>query len=201
MTDTREENEVEPTIPSSEIPLEVEDEEVPTEEEPAQGDPKEDEPPKPLPSLANFDVPAAVQGGGAPPWAKIPSGMKFPRGRQIMFVRIRAELTDAPWKGERQCICWSINLADERIALKRAMGDSLKLTDELTKQMIRSVDGFVANWDGLRGEDDIEVFWAEIGRKGRTILQRLFTQHHIPNPQQVADFFENCIAVRVASSG
>lgn len=181
-----------------ETPLEFEDDVAETEE-PEQGEEKEPE--KRRPTLAAFDMPPIVPGGGAPPWAAIPPGLKFPRGRQIMFIRIRADLTDTPWKGERQCICWSINLADERIALKRAQGDALKLTDELAKQMVRSVDGRIASWDGLRGEDDIEVFWSEIGRKGRTILQRLFTQLHIPDPQQLADFFENCIAVRTASSG
>lgn len=193
----------EPEVVEEEVPLEVEDDVEEGKYEQADDDGNEEaEPEKKQPTLASFELPTVVPGGGVPAWATPPPpGMKFPRGRQIMFIRIRAELTDAPWKGERQCICWSINLADERLALKRAQGDGLKLTDELAKQMIRAVDGHRANWDGLRGEDDIEVFWSEIGRKGRTILQRLFTQMHIPDPRQLSDFFENCIAVRTVSSG
>lgn len=160
---------------------------------------KEKEKPPPEPT-----VPEARQ-GGAPPWVKIPEGMKFPRGRQVLFLRFRSRWTDTPWIGEeiageegkwRQCICWSISVGDKKLALQRAQADPNRLADELAKQMIRAVDGSVVRWDGVPGEGNIEQWWTHMGERVRTLISKIFLQLHTMKKEETRDFFENCIAVR-----
>ncbi len=142
-----------------------------------------------------FAIPNA-RAGGAPQWAKIPSGFKFPRGRQVAFIRFRAEWTDTPWKGDRQAIVWSLTDADEKIGLARAMGDVNRAANELSKQMLRAVDGYEVTWDGSPGPGNIDRWWTEIGGKCRQILVRVYTQLHVLSEEERTDFFENCIEVR-----
>ena len=136
--------------------------------------------------------------GGAPAWAKIPSDLKFPRGRQVAFLRFRQEWTDTPASGERQCIVWSLTDADEKMALSRAMGDAARAASELTKQMLRSVDGFVADWSGAPSPANIDTWWRDIGARCRQMLIRIYTQLHVLSEDERKDFFENCIELRSA---
>lgn len=142
-------------------------------------------------------LPEATQ-GGAPPWVKIPEGFKFPRGRQIAFVRFRAEWTDTPEAGERQAILWALTDADEKIALSRAMGDVNRAAGELAKQMVRAIDGYVSDWTGANGPANIDQWWNAIGGRCRGMLIRIFTQLHVLNEDERKDFFEHCIALRTA---
>lgn len=158
------------------------------------------------PSLANITLPEAEQ-RGAPPWVLIPPGMKFPRGRQVLFLKFRSSWTDAPWKGDelpglegkwRQCICWGISVGDKKLALGRAQSDPNRIADELTKQMIRAVDGKQVKWDGLP-EGSLDEWWTEVGERVRLLINKIFLQLHTMKREELQDFFENCIAVR--SSG
>lgn len=154
--------------------------------------------------------------GGAPPWVQLPPGFRFPRGKQILFLRFRSAWTDTPWKGAahinpetgetdkdengkeilyRQCVVWPINNADKKLALGRAQRDPNRAADELAKQMIRVHDGVEADWAVVRA-NGVEMFWNEMGEKCRGLLTRIFTQLHVLDTNSTADFLENCIAVR-----
>lgn len=132
----------------------------------------------------------------APTWAKVPKGMRFPKGIDVLFVRIRGELTMYPGKGDRQVILWPMTDGDQKIALGRAMGDRNRAAVEMTKQIVRAIDGQPVNWTGDPSAPGIDVdrFWHEIGPKGRNLLDRLFVQLNMMNEDELVDFFEHCIA-------
>lgn len=134
----------------------------------------------------------------APPWAKVPKhkDFKIPRGAQVLFLRFPPEMTAAPQKGERQCIVWTLSLGDTHAAVERArgLGSAERGIESLTKQMVRAIDGQVADWSGAGGAADIDQFWRDIGPKCRTILQTIYTQLHVPTQAELAHFFVNCIA-------
>lgn len=138
--------------------------------------------------------------GGAddmPEWAVLPNDLKIPKGRVVAFILFRADWTDTPDKGDRQCIVWNLSDADERIALKRtAMGDGLGAVSELAKQSVRAVDGHRVDWSKPKGPGSIDQFWREIGAKCRALVQRWYLQNHQLTDREQADFFENCVAVR-----
>lgn len=136
--------------------------------------------------------------GEVPEWAVVPPDLKVPAGRVMMFVRFRAQWTDAPHKGDRQCIVWSLTDADEKAALNRCMGDANRAASEYTRQMIRAVDGCVARHDIPHGSGSLDEFWTEIGAKCRILLLRLYTKWHSPTEEEIQDFFENCVAARTA---
>jgi hypothetical protein len=148
---------------------------------------------------AEFD-PTAPTEGAVPEWVKEPVGLKYPSGgRQATYVQFRAAWTDCPEKGDRQCILWNLSEADEKLALKRTRGESLRTIDELTKQMIRVVDGVKANWTGV-GPGSVDVFWNDIGAKCRQQLKNLYAKTHMFSAEDAVDFFTNCIAVRTVAS-
>lgn len=158
-------------------------------------DAPEEEDPSIVPPFAALP---AARPGGAPAWVKIPEGFKFPRGRQVAFVKFRASWTDTPSKGDRQCILWSLTDADEKLALVRARGDVNRAASELAKQMVRALDGCSANWDGTPGGGNIDTWWNEIGGRCRGMLVRIFTQLHVLSEEERTDFFEKCIELRTA---
>lgn len=130
-----------------------------------------------------------------PTWAMVPKGLKFPRGSTPMFIRFRAELTATPHKGERQAIILPLTVSEQLVAVERAKvhESETRVLFELAKQMIRSVDGHIADWTGKPGPANIDTWWKEIGPKYRGILQDLFNQLHVLKPAELKDFFENCI--------
>ena len=136
--------------------------------------------------------------GAAPDWALLPKDLRWPKGRQVLFVRFRAELTDTRWKGERQAILWPISMGDKKLALGRAGGDPNRLSDELAKSMVRAIDGHVVDNTGTPGPANLDAWWDEIGEKCRSMLQRIFVQLHVVSRDEAADFFESCVAVRIA---
>lgn len=159
---------------------------------------------KQAPARFAFRMPAASD-DRPPRWVRIPKGLRFPKGRQAVFIRFKAEWTDVPWKGHalvdekgtwRQCIAWALTDADEKMALGRAMSDANRAPGQLAKQMIRAVDGYQADWSGSPGEGSIDAWWTEIGGRCRTQLIRLYTQLHMLSEDEQKDFFETCIAVR-----
>jgi len=143
---------------------------------------------------ATQTIPTATR--RAPSWAKIPKDMKFPKGIDVIFARIRASTTMYPGKGDRQVIIWPMTDADQKLAIGRAMGDRNRANIEITKQMIRSIDGQRINWTGDPSQPgaDVDQFWHDIGPKGRNLLDRIWTQLHTMSADELFDFFENCIA-------
>lgn len=133
--------------------------------------------------------------GGLPEWAVMPPGFKIPAGRTVSFLKFKAEWTDAPEKGDRQCIVWNLTDNDERIAIKRASGgDAMMVAGELSKQMIRAIDGVKVNWMASKGPGCMDTFWSEMGSKCRQMVIRWYTQNHSLSEAEQADFFENCVA-------
>lgn len=170
-------------------------------------------------SMLSMGLPEAKH-EGAPLWVVIPPNFKFPRGKQVLFLRFKATWTDTPWKGEpiddpatgkpevdafgkpvlyRHCICWPVNTADKKLALGRAQRDPNRAADELAKQMIRVHDGFEADWAVARA-NGVEAFWNEIGERCRTLLIRVFSQLHVLDMDSTRDFLQNCIEVRSTGS-
>lgn len=185
----------EPVVPASdEQALEIEEEAPPAEE-------AKEEPPE---EKKFFDIPEA-KAGGAPAWVRVPKGFKFPKGRQIIFVRFRAEWTDTPEYGHgmsdqpgrwRQCIIWPLSDADEKHALNRAMGDINRAPGQLAKQMVRAIDGHEADFGGSPSPGNIDRWWDQIGGRCRGQLIRLYTQLHVLGRDEQKLFFESCVAVR-----
>ena len=143
-----------------------------------------------LPSASDEDIPE---------WAVLPPNLKIPRGKRVTFIRFRASWTDAPEKGERQCLLWTLTDGEEKLANDRCGGSSTRAPAEYSKQMIRAVDGVMVDWSKSRGPGSVDEFWREIGPKGRTMLMRLYAQLHLPSDEDINDFFEHCVAVRTAS--
>lgn len=141
-------------------------------------------------------IPAADD-GPLPAWVISPEGLKYPRGRQAYFLRFRGEWTDTPKKGDRQCILWTLNDGDEKMAYARSMGDPNRAMGQLARQMVRAVDGHVVDWSGAPSPGNIDKWWSEIGGKCRSQIVRLYTKLHILQLEDQKDFFENCVAVRV----
>ena len=136
-----------------------------------------------------------------PEWmrGKIPEGIVAPRGIEKQFVRIRSSWTYAPHKGDRILIVWPLSEGDEKLAYMRCANEQNRAIWELSKQMIRAIDGQVADWSGVPGPANVDTLWREIGMKGRGLLMRLYTQFHSRDAQESADFFGNCIARYVGS--
>lgn len=150
--------------------------------------------------MANEQENEVEDSSGLPEWATMPEGLKVPPGRQVHALRFRSEWTDVPGKGDRHCIVWNLSDAEERIALKRSGGgdEPVSMATELAKQMIRAIDGHKADWSGVAGPGNIDVFWREIGSKCRQLVVRWYTQTHMLSDAERADFFENCVASRTA---
>ena len=190
----------------AEQPLEFDDPvaDKPTPEEVAAEEQKEKEAEQEIKRLVTLPEPT---NGGAPGWVKSPAGMRFPKGRMIIFVRFRAEWTSTPKKGHeiegetglwRQAICWDMSIGDQKLGLQRSVGDPNRQVDEFAKQMVRAIDGAVIDWSGAPGAGAIDVWWEEIGPRCRSSMHRIFGQLHTLSKEQMAYFFESCIAVRNA---
>lgn len=166
------------------------------------------EEPKPKP---RFVIPSS-QGSGVPAWARMPKGLKVPRGRQLVFMCFPSEWTDTPNKGHeipalleagfsgigRECICWSLSDNDEKWAVNRAAGDPNRALGMFAKQMIRAIDGVKVNWAnaGTGGPGDVEQWMNELGGRCRQMITRLYSQMHVLKPEEMQLFFEHFVAVR-----
>jgi hypothetical protein len=145
---------------------------------------------------------------GVPAWAKVPEGFAFPEGWTVWFIRFPAKMTNRRRGPERQCIVWNLSEADEKRASRAARGDGLRIIDEMTKAMIRSIDGqriklgpsIAAAAVGAAGDTEgmgnVTAFWNEIGAKCRHQLKSLYLKNHVMEAAENADFFENCVAPR-----
>lgn len=154
---------------------------------------KAEEAPVPAPPRMPYATDDAV-----PDWVVVPSNLRVPRGRQLVFLRFPPSITGDGTKGERQCICWSMSDAEEKIAHDRCAGNPARSAVEFPKQMIRVVDGVLVDWSKSRGPGSVDEFYREIGPKGRNLLARVYTTLHMTTEDELRDFFENCVAVRTA---
>lgn len=136
-----------------------------------------------------------------PEWAKVPSGLALPPGKQIGFMMFKAEWTDRPHGGDRVIVMWGLTVADERLARAATRGDSTRSYEELAKRMIRSVDGHRADWTGKQGPGSINRFWDEVGPKCRPLIINAYLKTHSLGAEETADFFLNCCAYRSAVAG
>lgn len=167
-----------------------------------------------------------------PLWAAphLPEDFRIPPGRQVAFMRFPSAWTDAPDKGvlstyarrvrrgeddyevveteelSRIIVCWPISDLEERLAMQRTRGEPGRSYDELTKQMIRAVDGRRADWSGTWAKKpdqliDVKTVWSELGAKCRQPLLGLYRQLHQLSTEQSADFFLHCLVVTSAVAG
>ena len=132
----------------------------------------------------------------APPeWAQVPGdGFKLPPdGKEVLYIKIPGSLTDYKGKGDRQCIMWNLTYADEKNALKRCFNDPMRTTDEMTRQMIRAIDGRRVNWASPASPDGIDRWWDEIGIRARMLLKGIFVKRTSASQEERLDFFGNCV--------
>jgi len=136
---------------------------------------------------------------GPPDWAGFPKGVTPPKGANVIFARFRAEWTATPNKGDRFCACWPLTDSEEMVALNRSNNSGDRAVMELSKQMVRVIDGHAVDWSAPVGPGSIDAWWTEIGPKCRNMLTRLYTQTHVMDVQERIDFFANCVEVRTVS--
>lgn len=156
-----------------------------------------------------------------PPWVVIPPGMRFPKNRQVGFIRFPSKWTTAHEKGlvhageeavpseyagarYRQVILWSLTIADEKLARVAAKGDALATYPEMSKRMIRAIDGHLVDWstgDVEVNEGHVPSFWEEIGPACRDMLVSHYHSTHRLTGDQLKHFFLCCVAVRTSVTG
>lgn len=129
------------------------------------------------------------------PRAMIPKDIAFPKGIEVLFIKIPGKFTAARHRGDRFLIVWGSSEADEKLSIGRAMGDNNRGVAELTKQVIRAVDGHIADWSGMPTPGSIDQIWRELGPKGRNLMIRLMTKINTLDESELTYFFEACIAV------
>ena len=146
---------------------------------------------------ALINPPRAVSGvvtQALPEWAKMPPDLKLPRGKVLAFMKFEPETTDAPDKGVRQAVLWSLSVRDERFARQRTFGEPSRIYEEMTKGMIRAIDGLKVEGD----PGAVESFWDEIGPKNRSILTTWYHSQHGVTEVDRLRFFASCVATRTA---
>lgn len=165
-------------------------------------------------------APPAPSTGAVPDWALLPDGLRPPRGRILFFMRFPAAWTDTPGMGAplpgdddetaslafgvpvgslwRQCIVWALSGGDVKIALARAQGDNNRYSEELAKQMIRSVDGYVVDATGAPTPGSLELWWERVGGRVRGELTRFCVRIHSLSAEERRAFFEHGVASRAA---
>lgn len=131
-----------------------------------------------------------------PEWAKLPPGLKLPKaGCTVAYLRVPAQWTTDPSKGDRWCCCWVIGETEERLAYQRARGDMHRSISELAKATIRVVDGNKADWSGTKKPGDVSEFWTAIGPKGRQMVRNYYVRTHTVSEEEQLAFFSQHFAV------
>jgi hypothetical protein len=184
--------------------------------------------------------PGEPEGPDVPPWCVVPEGLHFPVGRTVAFVRVPSVWTERPDKGliwdgkerepkfqgkkHRQCILWTLSIADEKLARASSRGDAYALVAEMAKRQIRAIDGQLVDWTtgnvdpstarsaGAGGPSFGEMnfgsgkahaptFWSDIGAPMRSFLTSHYQRTHAFTRQQLEHFFLNCFVVKRAETG
>lgn len=181
-------------------PEEAQELEAKTYEEASKVDPEQEEIKTKAKVAAGLPAPAD-RDAPIPDWVQIPPELKIPPNRQVYFILFRAKLTNKPEKGDRQAILWSLSDADEKFVYKRLRNDSARTLAEMTRQMIRAIDGHKVTWGGVAEKNMVlpDPFWDEIGGKYRKELQSIYLKTHSLDDKETADFFANCVFVATSS--
>ncbi len=154
-------------------------------------------------AVANGPSLPAIRDGGPPENFPVPAGLIIPRERSVVYAWLRARWTPQPnvgisrpgYEGKWRCfIAWELTDGEERVALKRVLGEPERTRGELAKQMIRAVDGYKADWAAdNRNPGGIDNWWTTVGPKCRAIIMGIYDRmHHMGAADQI-DFFESCI--------
>jgi hypothetical protein len=132
-----------------------------------------------------------------PDWAQeaIPGKIKIPKGRQVAVFRFRKEWTDDKTR-DRTCVLWNLSVGDEKLANQRGGDISGNVVMELSKQMIRAVDGNPIDFSGKNPSGNLDFWWNAIGRKCRTLIISHYIRSHSLSTAEKMDFLANCVAVR-----
>jgi hypothetical protein len=134
-----------------------------------------------------------------PDWVVLPDGFELPAVPDICFMRFRSKWTRAPQLGDRVIVLWPLTFADERLATKRAQGDSSLIVTYQALQCVRLIDGMRADWTG-RPKPGISYstmkFVDEVGKKCRHMVENYYAKVHMLDGDELADFFGNCFALR-----
>jgi hypothetical protein len=196
------------------------------EEVPEPETPEEPEPVSPLELKADEGAEEPAEEGDIPSWAMdhLPEGFRIPKGKQVVFLRFQSAWTDEPSKGvlttyrtslkgahiekevlSRVLVCWPLSLAEAKSARRRAR-DNRDVLEELTKQMVRAVDGKRVDWSGSwakRPEElvDANQAWRELGVKVHPLVTNAYLKLHSLTDDELADFYLNCIVVTSAVAG
>ncbi len=134
-----------------------------------------------------------------PEWVTFPPNFKIPPGKTLGFIRFYGRWTERPEKGDRVCIVWPLSDADEKLAYKRTRGETARSLAELTKQMVRAIDGEKVTWSGNPQDGAIvDRFWEDIGPRCRQMLQTYYLKTHSFSQEDQAEFFLHCLVSRTA---
>lgn len=135
-----------------------------------------------------------------PKWVIMPEKLKLPtKGKKIYFMKFEPHWTDAPGKGVRHCILWSLTEEDEKIAINRAGGNNAILLGEMAKMMIRAIDGHVTMQGVQPGPGNVRQFWRDIGAACRQIIINLHVQTSTLPLEDRQSFFAGGFAVRTVA--
>lgn len=177
----------------------------------------------------------SLDASGVPEWARglVPEDLPIPAGIKLTFMRMRSSLTRRPEIGvpttwlvrnpnrrddgdpkfveevhiSRVVIMWELSVAEERLAIKRAIDDA-DVTSSLAKAFVRAVDGKIADTSGTWAHRDkresmisTDAAWDQFGPKLRAMILNAYRQAHTLSSQEMADFFMQGHAVVSSRAG
>jgi hypothetical protein len=140
---------------------------------------------------------------GIPEWFVLPSGFEaeMPQGVEACFLKLEARHTYRPSFGDRQCLLLPLTVKEETLAYKRIAGlgtsSPQAAISELAKQTIKVIDGKKPEWVKRAARNTPDVFWNDIGRKYRNIIEGWYVKTHVLGKEDRAAFLANCMDVRI----
>ena len=141
-----------------------------------------------LQQIAQGSASAVVQ--DAPAWANLPPGLIIPRDVEVSFLQVPLRSGS-----EMVLVRWELGVRDERFARARAMGDGMRIVEEMAKQMIRVVDDAIVTWTN---PVFMEKVWDQIGGKYRNVLVAYYMKLHNLDDEERVDFFTKRVVARRA---
>lgn len=138
---------------------------------------------------------------GVPEWATLPLGFKIPPGKRLGWMKFLAEWTDTPQKGDRWIMMWNLSESEEKVAYKKAGGETQRAIAELAKATLRVIDGVKADRTGASGPGNVAILWAELGTGLRQIVMNYYLKTHTLSPEAQQLFFANFFVVTTAAAG
>ena len=139
-----------------------------------------------------------------PAWVKLPDDAPLPSVPDICFMRFRAKWTRTPSLGDRVVVLWPLSWEEEKLATRRAGGDSVFIPTYQALQCIRFIDGMKADWTGRSRPGvsyEVMKFNNEIGKKCRHMIENYYARVHMLDNEELSDFFVNGFALRTGVVG